>query len=258
MIVAEEIGRQAIADPEFMERAKARLLGETLQKQENLESVLIAANKKVEETVCDSSASLEDNEPNEDWINSFTREAELASSEELRDRLAGILAGEIKRPGSFSRSTIRTIAEMDQDTLTKFNHILRFRYADIIVRGEDWDGGKMFALGAELEQASLITGVTGLIGKEIKFSDQGVAMCPADHRVLIIRGKPNSKISLSAWLLTKVGQQIAGLLQGDADATEQLRTIAAHIDKTNITMMYLPKVITDGKEIAPEEQLWPQ
>ena len=258
MIVAEEIGRQAIADPEFMERAKARLLGETLQKQENLEAVLIAANKKVEETVCEGNASLEDNEPNDDWINSFTREAELASSQELRDRLAGILAGEINRPGSFSRSTIRTIAEMDQETLTKFNDILRFRYADIIVRGEDWDGGKMFALGVELEQASLITGVTGLIGKEIKFNDQGIAMCPADRRVLIINGKPNDKISLSAWLLTKVGQQIAGLLQGDGDATEQLRTVAAHIDKTNITTMYLPKVITDGKEIAPEEQLWPK
>ena len=49
-----------------------------------------------------------------------------------------------------------------------------------------------------------------------------------------------------------------GLLQGDGDATKQLRTVAAHIDKTNITMMYLPKVITDGKEIAPEEQLWPK
>ena len=49
-----------------------------------------------------------------DWLNYFDGYAEKASSENVRDLWARVLAGEIRRPGSFSRATLRLLAELDQ------------------------------------------------------------------------------------------------------------------------------------------------
>lgn len=256
MMVAEEIGRQAIADPAFVERAKARLLGDTLQKQENLESVLILANQKIEQKIDENLEKFEEKEPSQDWINSFTREAELASSDELRDRLAGILAGEIKSPGSFSRSTIRTIAEMDQDLLQNFSRALRYRLSDAILTEESWSSGEMFAIGTALEDAGLISGTSGFIHKELKASHDGNIFLIIAATAIVIKTNPGWEIQLSCWLITKVGQQIASLLDHPSNV-DQLKLAVDRINKTEIKSIYLGTVVNDGKNIIHNQQLWP-
>lgn len=255
MLVADELGRQAIADPAFMERAKARLLGETFQKQENLESVLIAANAKIEQSA-EADAGIGENEPSQDWINSFTREAELASSDELRERLAGLLAGEIQNPGSFSRSTIRTIAEMDQELLQQFSRALEFRFTNVILTEQGWTSGEMFAIGSALEHAALISGTGGFVHKEFKANEAGDAFLTILPNLLVIKASPSLQKQLSCWLLTKVGLQIASLLPTKS-ATDQLKLAASRLDKTGIDTIHLSRLL-DGSTFATHlQQLWP-
>jgi hypothetical protein len=257
MMVAEEIGRQAIADPAFIERAKARLLGEIVQKQENLEAVLVKANEKVEQTAGEDVENIGENEPSQDWINSFTREAELASSDELRDRLAAILAGEIKNPGLFSRSTIRTVAEMDQEILQYFSQALQYRFGDSILREDHWNSGEMFKIGMALENAALISGTTGFIHKTIKANDKGNSILHLGETALVIKSKPGLEKQLSCWLMTKVGQQIANLL-GSLSNVDQLKLVTKRVDKSDVTAICLGRVINDGALITHDQQLWPE
>lgn len=257
MMVAEELGRQAIADPAFMERAKARLLGETVQKQENLESVLVAANEKIEQTVDADAEGIGENEPSQDWINSFTREAELASSDELRDRLAGILAGEIKNPGSFSRSTIRTVAEMDQELLQQFSRALQYRFDDAILTEESWNTGEMFMIGTALEHAGLIGGTSGFIHKQIKGNQDGNAFLVRSGNAIVIKSKPGVEKQLSCWLMTKVGQQIASLLDHPS-SVDQLKLAAKRLNKDEVTSIHLGRLINGGAQVMQDQQLWPE
>ena len=257
MMVAEEIGRQAIADPAFMERTKARLLGETIQKQENLESVLVAANKKIEQTVGTDAEGIGESEPTQDWVNSFTREAELASSEELRNRLAGILAGEITNPGTFSRSTIRTVAEMDQEILQQFSRALQYRFSDAILTEDNWNTGEMFAIGVALEHAALISGTSGYIHKQIKANDEGNAFLAISGNSLVIKMRSGLEKQLSCWLMTKVGQQIASLLDHPSPV-DQLRMVAKRLDKNQVSAIYLGRIINDGSQFTHDQQLWPE
>jgi hypothetical protein len=68
----------------------------------------------------------EDGKPiEEDWLNVFAAHADNASSEHLRQLWGRILAGEIRKPGSFSLTTLRAIAELDRDIALDFNKQLR-------------------------------------------------------------------------------------------------------------------------------------
>ncbi len=56
----------------------------------------------------------------DDWLNTFENEACQKSSEEMQERFARILAGEIKRPGSFSIRAIKLLGQIDSKTASIF------------------------------------------------------------------------------------------------------------------------------------------
>jgi hypothetical protein len=168
--LAQAVANQAIADPDMMERAKARFLSEAFTKQDNLEAVLqiaeqrllsdsSATNRDSGERVVDTDESSRPLDP--DWAATFTREAENATSEELRTRLAKILAGEVSQPGSVSRSTVRMIAELDQEVLQNLEKVIPYIVNNGIMTDDSWRSGEYFSLGISLEDAGLVNGVVG-------------------------------------------------------------------------------------------------
>ena len=110
-MLAEAVGQQAISDPAQIERAKARFLGNLYRKQENLEAVIAKTAEHIKDAPDAADATKSDNISemplDSDFAAAFSREAEVATSEQLRDRLARLLAGEMKTPGTYSRSTLR-------------------------------------------------------------------------------------------------------------------------------------------------------
>ena len=64
--------------------------------------------------------STADNLLEDDWLSTFENEACHKSSEEMQERFARILAGEIKRPGSFSIRTIKLLGQIDSNLASIF------------------------------------------------------------------------------------------------------------------------------------------
>jgi hypothetical protein len=240
MLVAEEIGRQAIADPEFLERAKARFLGEMAVRHENVEAVARIAHAKSEaDPEGDKPAPDEQAEPTQDWMNLFIRAAEDASSEELRERLASVLAGEAKRPGTFSRSTVRFIAEADKELLEQLNLALQFRVGDAVIRDANvWDKGEWFQRSVMLEASGLLTGSSGFTHRTIKLNGEGNGFLFGDKLALTVKGDTGVEKQLSILLLTRTGKEVAALLQ-KSDNIEAFKRAAALIDKTGINQIWL-------------------
>jgi len=227
-IVADELGRQALLDPEFMERAKARFLGDMAQKQENLEAVAAKAEAKVDQM---PDAESEDRDPSDDWMNTFTREAELASSDELRERLANILAGEARKPGTFSRSTVRYIAEAEKQVLESFQSLLPHRVGDAILRDDDWNVGEQFTKTIDLEAEGLLTGSQGFTHRKIRLDVNGIGFLIGQKASLTVRGQPGTEHQVSILLLTRIGQEVASLLPATNEVASLTRAASLLKDK---------------------------
>jgi hypothetical protein len=101
----------------------------------------------------DAKAEIED-----DWLNLFARLAEDKSSEELQGLFSKILAGEIRRPGSFSLRTIQLLATISKKDAEAVSEFLSFALSRVVVPFiDDYATGPTIAvrlLKAELGIAS--------------------------------------------------------------------------------------------------------
>jgi hypothetical protein len=106
---AKAAGTRAARNPELLDRMLDRFLAEELKRQENREAIAIEAGKLLEESPPDANTKG----PSEDWLNVFSSYAEKATSEQLRQHWAQVLAGEIRAPGAFSPATLQLFSILD-------------------------------------------------------------------------------------------------------------------------------------------------
>lgn len=106
----KEQGSSQLMDNNLFDRAAERLDFVNAKKQLNLESVAAFAAEQIskEETV--SSDPLD-----EDWIRRFFSIAEDISNEEMQALWGRILAGEVKRPKSYSLRTLEILKNITKD-----------------------------------------------------------------------------------------------------------------------------------------------
>jgi Protein of unknown function (DUF2806) len=119
---ARAAGVQAAQSPERLDRMIDRLVAEELKRQENREAIAIEAGGLLDEVP----PPPDTKGPSEDWLNVFSSYAEKATSEQLRQHWAQILAQEIRAPGSFSPATLLMLSIVDA------------RYAAAITRARRW------------------------------------------------------------------------------------------------------------------------
>jgi len=256
MMLAEEVGRQAITDPEMVERAKARFLGDVYRKQVNLEAVAVAASAQLGED--ENQDEYDDPEPSNDWMNAFTRVAEDASSEQLRDRLASLLAGEIRKPGTFRRSTVHAVAEMDEETVQNLNKLMPFRSRNYIARGDDWQSGEYFQVALHLGDAGLINATTGLLSHKFSLNTAGFGIYVDDKYGLAFEGTPGTFVDIPIWLLSRSAQEIVKLLP-PVDEKLRLKHLITVVNKSSLKRVILGRsrqVNDEEYSISKDEVVW--
>ncbi len=107
-----------------------------------------------------------DQEVDPDWLKFFGGYAEKASSETARARWAQVLAGEIRKPGTFSKRALRCLAEVDQETAEAFAEIVRLRFCkdNYILRPDINSYRGDFLSGLRLVEQWGLVGQTSPIG----------------------------------------------------------------------------------------------
>ena len=112
------VGSQELAEPENLSKVMERVERlEQRQQDERIANVLSVLEKTVE-ALADKEVSGQ--QPDSRWISLFTESAQHASTDELQDTWARILAGETERPGSISVRTLNTLNGLDQTTARLF------------------------------------------------------------------------------------------------------------------------------------------
>ena len=161
-------------------------------------------------------------------MNVFETFAANASSERLQETWARVLAGQIRRPQSFSIRTLRAISEIDQRTATIFETAAAF-----VVSGEWLPSLKPELISFEdlvlLQNAGLLTGVGGLFNKTFSMVPN-VGMPLGKFALIIIRSE-SEELSLSSFLLTEVGKELLKLVNR-SNPLGVARVLAERLPKT--------------------------
>ena len=120
---AEQIAQQMQTDPEYARVAAQKFGHRVVREQVNLDMI---SQKATKELMDDSSAvdvtktEGPDDTINDDWLNAFEMEARLKSTEEMQALFGKVLAGEIRKPGSYSTRTVKILGSLDQNTAKLF------------------------------------------------------------------------------------------------------------------------------------------
>lgn len=123
--IAEKASDEFMQDEGLMNRAVDYYGSKLLKEQINRESVV---NKTTDELKLNPPESDTEKEIDEDWLDMFSRISETKSNEEVQLILSKILAGEIKRPGSFGPKTLQTLTLLDQETAKIFRDFCSISY----------------------------------------------------------------------------------------------------------------------------------
>jgi hypothetical protein len=126
---ADQLAAQLKIDPRLAEAASVRYGERIVRQQVNLNRVTaiaaddIAASASAAQTTSPEDPSNVNAEIDEDWLNVFESEAAEKSSEHMQMLFGKILAGEVRRPKSFSIKSLRLISQLDTQTAQLFRRL---------------------------------------------------------------------------------------------------------------------------------------
>ena len=187
------------------EKVAQYVLARNNQKVENVEKIVLIAEQQF---ASDEQVSEEPVE--KDWMNRFLNIAEEISDEEMQDLWGRVLAGEIKRPKSYSLRTLevlRNISKSEAKLIVKIsNYINSFNYVcaeeDCLKIIDQTTLGEIGVLCSDL------------IYRTYVIPENGVLTYPLNKSIQInIYASPHKRIELTVKRLTQAGKEILNLVE---------------------------------------------
>lgn len=112
-----QIAKQMKIDPAYAQAAASKFAQRIIRERVNIDQIAALAVQELSKLPPPKQApgSPPEDRPDvdEDWLNAFEGEAAQVSSEHAQKVFAKILAGEINRPASFSKKTLKLISQLD-------------------------------------------------------------------------------------------------------------------------------------------------
>ena len=139
---ADQIAQQMKVDPEYARVAVKKFGQRVIREQVNLDMVSAIAAGELKETTNATDqrvGSGPEKTIDDDWLNNFEKEASQKSTQEMQFLFGRILAGEIKKPDSYSIKTVKILGELDSTVAKLFKKL-----CSVCVVLEIPDGSKVF------------------------------------------------------------------------------------------------------------------
>jgi len=236
---------------------------EQRQQDERVANVLSVLEKTVEAL---ADKEVPGQQPDSRWVSVFTESAQHASTDELRDTWARILAGETERPGSISIRTLNTLDRLDQATARLFRRLCSMASYILLPNGEYLDYRVPSLEGSAANNSLKNYGITfddlnmmnehGLVISDYNsWQDYGfciaghIPQMPLNQTVLgfIYQGKdrgllpdgerePNQEFRVSGVALTRTGRELARVVELEL-VPEYDQALAAYFSKEGLTMV---------------------
>lgn len=208
--------------PESLDqRAGRRVDFQERKKQENIENVTAAA---AQELLIET--AIPDEKPDEDWINRFFSTVQDVNTEQMQQLWGRILAGEIKKPGSYSLRTLDFVRNLAKYEAEVFEHVGRLALSfndvawGVAIHDKKWLREKRQispSLHFLLGEVNLMY-PTDLRYRFFMDESQEEQFLIADEHILVVkRGNIQSEIPLPIWKFTGVGNELLALIPKPLD-----------------------------------------
>lgn len=216
------------------EAASERFVEDQLRRQRNRGRVAIEAVETLKALPPPQPATKDEEAGGEeqidpDWLNYFADHAERASSQRLQQMWGAVLAGEIRKPGEFSLTSLRVISELDQAIAVSFQEIARLRFADGLLRPENL-AGKILEDWQLCEDAGLITSVTtvGGVHRSYKKNINGYSTdVTKNFYIKFTFSGSSTELDIPLVPFTRAGREIARILPwNELDALRRVSEVA--------------------------------
>jgi Protein of unknown function (DUF2806) len=203
----------------------------TEEERRKLENRVAATQAALEDIQANPAAADAQAEIQDDWLNLFARLAEDKSSDDLRRLFGKVLAGEIKKPGSFSLRTIQILATVSKEELAFVSDFLSHAINASIVPFVQ--GGPTYARQLLMEELG-IAGHPAHIGgsaKSINVLPQQHSFATASHRGILVQNLSAKEVSaeISGQALTASARELLPISNSPATDLEFLKTVASQV-----------------------------
>lgn len=186
------------------EKVAQYVLARNNQKVENVEEIV---SKAKQQFAPDEQVSEEPVE--KDWLNRFLNIAEEISDEDMQDIWGRVLAGEIKKPKSYSLRTLEVLRNLSKEDATLITKVSNYQVALDLLSTES------FAVNI-MDQTTL-DDIGVICGEELVrtyTASNGKISFELNKQALInIYAPIGVKINFKGFKITKAGIEIMGLIQ---------------------------------------------
>jgi hypothetical protein len=207
---------------ELAKRAGNRVAFQEVKKQQNIETV---ANK-----TCDllkNGEKVSDEPVDQDWMTRFINSIEDISNDEMQNIWAKILAGEIKKPKTFSLRTLEAVKNLSSDEAKEFEKLSQYLLTSSKNTFLPNDNkllekhGINYSTILKLEECGLITSNAMLAFECNNITNTEPLLIYNSHILIIIKGKDEkqNKISIPSYLLQSVGEQLFHIVKTKQNVT---------------------------------------
>jgi hypothetical protein len=187
----------------------------------------------VNELNSDSKTTDAQGEINEDWLNSFMRFAEDKSSEEMQNLFGRILAGEIRKPGSFSLRTVQFVSLLSKEEADAISVFLSYVINGNAVPMLGWDvpSGPEFAtriMMQDLGLASHPTRQSGGLSWSLEILPKTDGLLFGTKFGIIIKNESDRtiKLSLASQIISKSAQELIRIANPGSTNLDFLKALA--------------------------------
>jgi hypothetical protein len=203
-------------------RSEFRVDYQARKEQSNIESVTSTAALELA-----SDESVASELPDDDWVTRFFKYAQDISSEQMQDLWGRILAGEIRRPGTFSLRTldfVRNMTRQDAELLERIGKLAITWAGTAFVDARDtaWlEADRNISLGLLFHLAELDLLYPTTLALPV-FREQSIdkEYFFLGERILVVeRGDIAEEIQFNVWKFTTTGMELLPLVLPHNDDT---------------------------------------
>ena len=217
------------------------MLAREKRKLNNVQNVIEQAQQHFVE-----GEQVSDEPVNSDWINRFFTIVEDVSDAEMQQLWARILAGEVKKPKSYSLRTLEVLRNMSKEEAEQITRASQYVLYSGIICSEDF--------GINLDSQSFLDEMGLICGEELIqtytiHTDDYTHIVIDNNRVLRLFAQKEIKVKLRHYTLTKAGKEIFTLT--DADKKQFIIDLANHFKKSNVYQVTLHDIVSwNGTEYS--------
>lgn len=249
VIKNDEISLSTPDYDEFLKRTQNRMAYQELKKQQNIE---IVANKAA--AVLADEEAVTSETVDQDWLLRFFNTVEDVGNEEMQEIWARLLAGEVKKPGTFSLRTLETLRNMTHEEAVAFeklcSHCIFISHTRCVFRDENYS--KQFNIPLELiikmSECGLVTFESFLtINIEVT---AGAALLAStdDYTMAVETTQKKTPLQIGMYPLTESGIELSKIV-GCHMPFDEFRTVVRRLKEISViptVEIYRVKQIENG------------